>query len=258
VDVVIGYQEGWDKTITTPCFVDQASQVDKLVFDERCTYNLAKYLVGREGYLTSRFRPADERPRAALVAGPATMRAVVGLIQEHQFKREDVYVLGIVNGTPVGIQPDVQVGHIELDLEKEAQIRARVEELEALPASERWAWWRQEFSKCIRCYACRQVCPFCYCEECIVDENQPQWIGRSPLPRNNTSWNVIRAYHLVGRCIGCRECERVCPVNIPLNLLNAKMATEVEGAFGYVAGTDVTAIPALATFQVDDSNDTIR
>jgi len=258
VDVVIGYQQGYDDTIISPCFVDHASQVDKLVFNERCTNNLARYLVGREGYLTSRFRPAEERPRVALVAGQATMRAIVGLIQEHQLKREDVYVLGIVDGSAVGIEPDVQVGQVEQDLDKDAQIRARIEELEALPASERWNWWRQEFSKCIRCYACRQACPFCYCEECIVDENRPQWIGKSPLPRNNTSWNVIRAFHLVGRCIGCHECERACPVNIPLSLLNTKMAAEVEEMFGYVTGTDTTAVPALATFQVDDTNDTIR
>jgi len=258
VDVVIGYQQGWDERIATPCFVTEALQVQKLIFDERCVYNLAKYLVGREGYLTSRFKSREERPRAALVANPAAMRSIVGLIQEHQFQREDVIVLGIVDGTPLGIEPDVEVGRIEDDSAKQAELRARIEELETLPASERWAWWRQEFSKCIRCYACRQICPFCYCEECIADENQPQWIAKSPLPRNNTSWNVIRAYHLVGRCIGCGECERACPVNIPLNLINAKMALKVQEAFGYVAGTDVEATPALATFRVDDPNESIR
>jgi ferredoxin len=127
-----------------------------------------------------------------------------------------------------------------------------------MSASERWAFWREEFSKCIRCYACRQVCPFCYCEECIVEENRPQWIGRSPLPRNNTSWNAIRAFHLVGRCVDCGECERVCPVDIPLSLINVKMVEEVAAVFDYVAGADVDAAPALATFQVDDTNDFIR
>ena len=214
--------------------------------------------MGREGYLTSRFRSADEKPRVALVAGPATMRAIVGLIQEHQFKREDLVILGIADGTPVGIEPDVRVGEVPEDVEKKREIRARIQELESLPAAERWEWWRQEFTKCIRCYACRQACPFCYCEECIVEENQPQWVGRSPLPRNNTSWNVIRAYHLVGRCIGCGECERACPVNIPLNLLNAKLSAEVQEVFGYETGTDVDAAPALATFRVEDTNDSIR
>jgi ferredoxin len=258
VDLVIGYQEGWDPETTTPCVVTDEAQVSKLIFDERCAYNLARYLVGREGYLTSRFVPVEERPRVALVARPATLRAVSVLIQEYQFKREDLIILGIVDGTQAGVEPDVEVGTIEADGATREETRARIRELEQMSAPERWAFWREEFSKCIRCYACRQVCPFCYCEECIAEENRPQWIGRSPQPRNNTSWNVIRAFHLVGRCVDCGECERVCPVDIPLSLINVKMVDEVEAVFDYVAGVDAEAAPALATFELDDTNDFIR
>jgi len=258
VDLVIGYQEGWDPSSTTPCVVTDEAQVSKLIFDERCVYNLARYLVGREGYLTSRFTPVDEKPRVALVARPATLRAVSVLIQEHQFGREGLVILGIVDGTEVGIEPDVEVGTIEAEDAQREETRARIAELEQMSATERWEFWREEFGKCIRCYACRQVCPFCYCEECIADENRPQWIGRSPLPRNNTSWNAIRAFHLVGRCVDCGECERVCPVDIPLSLINIKMVEEVAAVFDYVAGADTEAAPALATFQVDDTDDFIR
>jgi formate hydrogenlyase subunit 6/NADH:ubiquinone oxidoreductase subunit I len=182
----------------------------------------------------------------------------VGLIQERQIKREDVVILGIVDGTPVGIEPDVTVGRIEEDVEKEERIRARIQELDQMSPSERWAWWEREFAKCIRCYACRQACPFCYCERCIVDENQPQWIGRSPSTKNNRSWNVIRALHLVGRCIGCGECERVCPMDIPLSLINTRLASRVEEAFEYVAGRDVEASPALNAFQTGDPDAFIK
>ncbi len=41
-------------------------------------------------------------------------------------------------------------------------------------------------------------------------------------------------------------------------LINAKMTTEVQEIFGYTTGTDTEAKPALSTFQVDDTNDTIR
>jgi len=258
VDVVIGYQQGWDEDVATPCFVTDKSQVGRLMFNERCFHNLAKYLVGREGYLTSRFRAADEKPRVALVARPATLRSVVGLIQEHQFERDELLILGIVDGTPVGLEPDTVVGQIEDDQEERARILAEVEALENMPASDRLAWWEEQFSKCIRCYACRQVCPFCYCEECITDENLPQWIGKSPSSQNNWTWNVIRALHLVGRCTECGECDRVCPVDIPLSVLAAKMANEVKEAFDYAAGSDAQAESAFTTFRVDDPNEFIR
>jgi formate hydrogenlyase subunit 6/NADH:ubiquinone oxidoreductase subunit I len=258
VAVVIGYERAGEEEAVTPCFVTTPSHVERLVYDQGCSHNLAKYLVGREGYLTSRYLPAEQRPRVAIVAPPATMRTLVGLIQERQISRQDVVVLGILDGSSVGIEPDIEVGRVDQDQAAREQRRSQIRELEAMSPEERWEWWQQQFAKCIRCYACRQVCPFCYCEQCIADENQPQWIGRSPSVKNNTAWNIIRALHLVGRCIECGECERVCPVLIPLSLINTKMASEVLDAFDYVAGTDAEQLPALNRFQIDDPDEFIK
>lgn len=57
------------------------------------------------------------------------------------------------------------------------------------------------------------------------------------------TFHLGRAYHLAGRCVGCNECERVCPMEIPISLLNAKLALEVEAAFGYQAGLNVSPSP---------------
>ena len=258
VDLLIGYWPTGNQGVAGPCFVTDASQTAELIFDDSCTHNLATYLVGREGQLTSRFRPMNEMPRVALVARPATMRAIAGLIQENQFERDALVILGIVDGTPVGVEPDIQVGQIEEDAQERQRILDDIQSLQDLSDAERWERWEKEFAKCIRCYACRQVCPLCYCDQCIAEENQPQWIERSPSTENNRSWNIIRAFHLVGRCIDCGECDRVCPVDIPLSLLNTKMALEVQDAFNYVAGIDVEAPLPLISFQVSDPEGFIR
>ena len=45
----------------------------------------------------------------------------------------------------------------------------QVAALEAMTPEERFAFWRKELSKCIRCNACRNVCPACSCEKCVFD-----------------------------------------------------------------------------------------
>lgn len=46
-----------------------------------------------------------------------------------------------------------------------------VEKLEAMTPDERFAFWQNELSKCIRCNACRNVCPACTCEKCVFDND---------------------------------------------------------------------------------------
>ena len=75
--------------------------------------------------------------------------------------------------------------------------------------------------------------------------------------RGNTAWNVIRAFHLAGRCTGCDECSRVCPADIRLDLLNRKLALEVERQYGYRSGVDPEATPVMAEFRMEDAGEFI-
>ncbi|MBM3189724.1 MAG: 4Fe-4S ferredoxin [Chloroflexi bacterium] len=134
---------------------------------------------------------------------------------------------------------------------------ADVQAIEALDAAARWAHFAAEFSACIRCYACREACPLCYCSECVADQSQPAWFGRTDDISDTMSFHLTRALHLAGRCVDCGACSRACPMGIDLRLLNRKMAKEVLERYGYRAGLDLEAVPPLATFRPDDPQEFI-
>jgi len=134
---------------------------------------------------------------------------------------------------------------------------AGVEELEKASVADRWAFWEKEFSRCLRCYACRNVCTMCYCEDCILERLNPNWMFRSVNHSENTAFHIARAFHLVGRCVSCGECERVCPAGIPLGKLNQKLVKEVREQYGFEAGVDPESIPFQASYNPQDQEDFI-
>ncbi|MCL5037984.1 MAG: 4Fe-4S binding protein [Chloroflexi bacterium] len=127
-----------------------------------------------------------------------------------------------------------------------------VEEIEKMTPGEKRAFWLDMFSRCIRCNACRQACPLCFCEECVMDEAKPRWVTAEVDPVENLFAHLIRIYHSAGRCVSCGECERACPVGIPLSLLYNKAAKEVNELFGYNPGVDPEAQPAMLTYRLED------
>jgi formate dehydrogenase subunit beta len=129
---------------------------------------------------------------------------------------------------------------------------ALVKEQEYLPPGEKAAYWNNEFSQCIRCYACRNICPVCTCKECIFDKKAPRWLTKSTALSENLVYHLIRAFHVAGRCVDCGECERACPMNIPLRSLNKKVEKDVMELFDYTSGVDVDQPPPLATYQTSD------
>jgi ferredoxin len=147
-----------------------------------------------------------------------------------------------VIGDPVPPMPDA------------AAAFSAVTELERLSAAERQAFWRAQVERCLRCYACREACPACYCRTCFVDKAAPRWLSKASTADDNWMFHAVRAFHLAGRCVECGECERVCPMDIPISKLNRMLDREIRERFGYVAGLDPEAVPPLGTFRPEDQD----
>ena len=129
-----------------------------------------------------------------------------------------------------------------------------VAELEAKTADERFAFWQNELSRCIRCNACRDACPACTCEKCVFDNPNSGVENKSPANEfEEKLFHIIRAYHVAGRCTDCGECSRVCPQNIPLHLLNRKFIKDINEFYGeYQAGAEVGSRAPLVDYTTDD------
>jgi ferredoxin len=144
------------------------------------------------------------------------------------------------------------------DDESKKASQEEIVRLKAMSPDERWHFWRDEFGRCIRCYACRNICPSCFCERCFVEEAEPTWVQPIPRWQDNLIFQITRNIHVAGRCTDCGECERACPVNIPLRSLTREMYDIVDGLFSYQAGRDKEAPPPLACYEASDVEDFIR
>jgi len=227
-----------------------------LVLDGQCEYNLVTYVATPE-----RLADAD---KVAIFVQPAGVRALNVLAAEGQIDPDRFTLLAfeLADGEVKVLQGSelADFGDLverEKSKSQDDALDEQVRQLDAMSADQRFAFWREQFARCIKCYACRQVCPMCYCQRCIVEANQPQWVCTSSHDLGNYEWNIVRAFHLAGRCVECGNCQRACPADIPLMLLNRKLAQEVTTAFDYFPGQSTDQQPALADFTQDDAQDFI-
>lgn len=129
-----------------------------------------------------------------------------------------------------------------------------VARLEAMTPDERFEFWQNELSRCIRCNACRDACPACTCEKCVFDNPNSGVENKSPANSfEEKMFHIIRAFHVAGRCTDCGECSRVCPQNIPLHLLNRKFIKDMNSFYGdYQAGEEIGSRAPLVNYTTED------
>lgn len=254
VQAVIGYGE------TGPLIVKRAEDADRLVWNNRCFSNLTAYLKRKE---------VKALGKLAIVVKPCDEKSLVVLERESQIDRQNLHIIGMNCGgvgepkcafcqdrTPRAA--DEIIGDAVVPEAPPAGSPDRYAALMALPPAQRMAFWRSEFDRCVKCYACRQVCPLCYCERCICDKNRPIVIDPAPSTRGNFAWQIARAFHLAGRCIGCGECSRACPAGIDLALLNICLHKAALEHFAFDPALDPGGEPVIGSYAREDREDFIR
>jgi formate dehydrogenase subunit beta len=127
---------------------------------------------------------------------------------------------------------------------------------ESMSTEERWNYFREEVSRCIRCNACRQACPNCYCKVCFADQTKPRWLGAGDDITDSMMFHIGRIFHQAGRCVECDACVSACPMDIDLRLFTQKLGKDVKDLFGFVPGLSDEDLP-LCTYKENDNQDFI-
>ncbi len=250
-DVIIGFGEGSAGSVRA-VFITDPSKTGRLISDDRCIQNLAVYLTKAE---------VKSMGKMAITSTLPVMRSILMLISEQQVDPGNIVVLGISGDYELLDLADINA--MKEFVEKSdpgnpEKYRAQLDKLKNFSPQERFDYWQKELSGCIKCYACRQACPMCYCTRCTVEVNQPQWIPVKANTHGNLEWHILRAMHLAGRCISCGECGRACPVGIPVNLITMQLVDVVHDYFNVYAGTSEKMSSVLSTYDPNDKESFIK
>ncbi len=274
VDVVVGFRRGSLPNSSRPYFARSAADVEHLVWNGFCTANLAAFL---PSLFEKPARPKDgyKPPHIAIIAKGCDSRSVSGLVKENQVPKANLIVIGmpcsgmaasnkgakpkkeeVARACQECVSPTVTNADITIAGESRKPAKPGYERVKAFArksSEERWKAFVKEISKCIRCNACREACPNCYCKTCFADQRKPSWVS----PANELSETIVfhmgRMFHQAGRCVACDACVNACPMGIDLRRFTQKLVCDAQELFGSVPGTAGDEVPMLNTFAQDDS-----
>lgn len=294
IELFIGYEAGPVPLASTPAFVTHAEDVDRLIWDATCENNLVAFLrQHRDKKVGVMVKGCDSRAIIGLLQEAQLTREnlrIVGVSCPGVIDpRRVAQALGVavedldeatLNGDAIRcgdrqvplaealhdicrtcvqhnpIIADVTMGEPIVD-NPDIDPYAAVREMESLDQDARWARFERELLRCNLCYACRNACPLCYCDTCFADSSMPRWFNQTTDADDIQFFQIMRTFHLAGRCVGCGACTRACPQGVNLRLLLDKLRLDVGELYGYVAGSDPEAKPPLTTYSERDYNDFI-
>jgi ferredoxin len=295
VEMVIGFRRGTVPMMNEPHFAKKPAEAAQLVWDSHCGINLANYLTDRKEKIGIVAKGCDSRnivthiienkikreqlvvigvpckgmldKRKIALKCPGEISAVTetetqitatGNGFSQTFDKRDVLQHNCslcIHRNPV-IHDELVAEPVEEQqgIDRYADVRA----VEAMSPEQRWKYFADLLAPCVRCYACRNACPLCYCPTCFVDESRPQWVGKSLDESDVRTFHFLRAYHCAGRCTDCGSCERSCPVGINMRVFTKKLEKDCLDLFGWEAGLSLDVRPPLDVYRPSDPNDFIK
>jgi ferredoxin len=286
---VMGFRKGTIPFMNEPFLAKTPEQADLLVWDGNCGINLANYLPKRTGNVAIVAKGCDSRnivvhllenqinrEQLYILGAPCHGMTDKRRIQEELNPRE------VLQAEDLGDKVRVSGRDFEQTFDRAAYLQqncaicthrnpviydellgepvqeqqvdryADITLIESMLPDEKRRHFEELLEPCIRCYACRNACPVCYCPTCFVDEAKPQWVGKTTDPTDVRTFHFLRAFHVAGRCTDCGSCERACPVGIKVREFTKKLEKEVKELYDYEAGTVQDQRPPLDTYKPDD------
>ena len=295
VEMIIGFRKGTVPMMNEPYFAKSPAEVENFVWDSNCGINLCNYLTNRgekigilakgcdsRNIVTHIIENKIKRDQLVIIGVPckgmldkrkisAMFEGEIGEVIEDEnnitvkgdgfekkLNKNDVLQQNCsicIHRNPV--IHDERVGdpvEEQTDLDRYTDVR----EIEALSPEEKTKYFDKLLEPCIRCYACRNACPLCYCPTCFTDESRPQWVAKGQDSTDVSTFHFLRAYHCAGRCTDCGACERSCPVGINMRVFTKKLEKDCLELFEWEAGLDPDVRPPLDTYRPSDPDEFIK